>query len=407
MIKNYGFLLNEIEDPKAYKLGSVELPKIVIREDGQYDDFLPSDELQYTPNFDTYGCTIFGTENIQQTLERVHYGKSSEYDERYNYNLVEIIPPGADPHDAAESFRKDGVISGQLPMTETSEEFSKPRPMPTKYVSLGIAHPYELRHQWLWRSPRDKTTRTKLIKEYLRYGPLGVSVTAWEEENGVYVDRGLQNTHWTILYGWNEKGWKIYDSYPPHKKVLSYDHNIESCKRYQLIPNTRKEQSNLIQQWLNLLLQWLGLIRAKNEPQVPPRPLIEPVVTLIPEPVPKPPKYLWGTKEEARHSVRVICDEEGLSVNEKNLICAVIECESGFDTKAVHKNNDARKSVDYGLCQYNSFWYIGEGKPIASVDEALNNPERCVRVMIQQFRNGRLKDWVCFSSNRYKKFIKK
>ena len=91
MIKNYGFKLNDLEDPKAYKLGAIELPKVVLREDGQWASWLPVDELQFTPKYETYGCTVYGTENIFQTLERFHHTQTREYDERYNYNLVKIL----------------------------------------------------------------------------------------------------------------------------------------------------------------------------------------------------------------------------------------------------------------------------------------------------------------------------
>ena len=285
MIKNYGFKLNEVPDERAYKLGAVELPKNVLREDGQWSGWTPIDELQTTPRYDTYGCTIYATENIQQTLERFYFGKTSEYDERYNYNLVKVVPPGADPHDAAQSFKNDGVVSGLLPITEAFEEYATPRPMPTKYVAQGIAHPYMLLHQWLWQKPIDKETRTKLIKEYLQYSPLGVSVTAWSERNGVYIDEGRRNTHWTMLYGWTDKGWLIFDSYAPHRKVLSFDHNIECAKRYQLVANTRKAQVSILQKILSLMAQILGLVQSPTiEPKVPiiePHPSTEPVGSLL------------------------------------------------------------------------------------------------------------------------------
>lgn len=279
MIKNYGFKRNEIDDERAYKLGAIELPKISLRPDGQWGQYTPIDELQHTPNYDTYGCTIYGTENIQQTMERCIFGKTQEYDERYNYNIVKISPPGADPHDAAESFRNDGVISGLLPMTSTYEEYSKPRPVPTSILAKGIAHPYELRHQWLWTKPQTKTNRTNLIKEHLQYSPLGVSVTAWKEKNGVYVDDGKRNTHWTMLYGYNDKGWLIYDSYAPHRKILSFDHSIECCKRYQLVQSTRKQQLSLFQKVLQALFSWTNLLSKTEEPKIE-SPKTVPVLTL-------------------------------------------------------------------------------------------------------------------------------
>ena len=281
-------------------------------------------------------------------------------------------------------------------MTNTLEEYASPRPMPSKYIKLGASYPHELRHQWLWQKSQDKETRTKLLKEYLTYGVLGVSVTAWKCGSGVCVDDGQRNTHWTMLYGYNDKGWKIYDSYAPHRKILSYDHNIEVCKRYILVPSSRQQRISILQRLIELFKQLL----ANNEESINP-----PVITPPKPELPPLQALRWETPAEARHSVRVLCDEMGLSVPDKNILCAVIACESGFNTQAINKNNDARKSTDYGICQYNSYWYIGEGKPIASVDEALNNPEKCVRVMINQYKKGQIKDWVCYSSGKFAKHL--
>lgn len=293
MIKNYGFKLNDVEDLGAYKLGAIELPKTVLVPDGQWGGWTPIDELQHTPSFDSFGCTVYGTENIQQTLERRVGGKTSEYAERFNYNLVKITPPGADPHDVAQSFKNDGVIPYEdLPMTSTLEEYIKPRPVPNNLISKGIAHPWELRHQWLWQKPISKEERTKLIKEHLQYSPLGVSVTAWSLKNGVYVDNGQRNTHWTMLYGWNDKGWLIFDSYAPHRKVLSYDHNIECCKRYMLVPNTRKAQISIMQKLIDALLSLLGLLK-EQEPATPTIAPNTPVIALQTQPEPIK-LILWG-----------------------------------------------------------------------------------------------------------------
>ncbi len=207
---------------------------------------------------------------------------SKEYSERYHYNLIKIVPPGADPHDAAESFRQNGMIDYDLlPMTSTLAEYATPRPMPTSIVAKGIAHPYEMRHQYLWQKPISKEERVRLVKEHLRYSPLGVSVTAWKEQNGVYVDNGQPNTHWTMLYGWTDKGWKIYDSYSPNRKILSFDHNIEVCKRYVLFISTRKAQLNIFASLLQILQGWLNLIVKEQSPT--------PVVITPPVPIPAQP----------------------------------------------------------------------------------------------------------------------
>ena len=55
---------------------------------------------------------------------------------------------------------------------------------------------------------------------------------------------------------------------------------------------------------------------------------------------------------------------------------------------------------DYGICQFNDgknakgvpFW-IGKGAAFASVEEVLNNPEKCVRVMIKTYKAGHIGWW--------------
>ena len=88
----------------------------------------------------------------------------------------------------------------------------------------------------------NERTKNGKIKECLRYSPLGVSVTAWvyDDETETFIDNGIPNTHWCVLYGWNDKGWKIFDSYNQSKKILSYDHNIQMCKRYLLTSKKNK-----------------------------------------------------------------------------------------------------------------------------------------------------------------------
>lgn len=137
----------------------------------------------------------------------------------------------------------------------------------------------------------------------------------------------------------------------------------------------------------------------------PPTPPISPVAPL------PAPKYLWDTRENTRHSLRVICDEEGLTLEQKDLVSQVLHCESDYNITTVHPNivtktlPDGTKhtytaSTDYGLCQWNDFYH---GKEI-SPDEALHNPEKAMRLMCQYVKAGELKDWVCYSEGLYKNY---
>ncbi len=136
-----------------------------------------------------------------------------------------------------------------------------------------------------------------------------------------------------------------------------------------------------------------------------------PAPTPLPQPAPLKPTspYLWDTIENAHHSVRVICDEQGLKLAEKNLIDAVIHQESGFNARITNKNKNL--STDWGICQINDGpphkkpWWIGPGCYFASIDEVLNVPEKSVRFMIEQYRKGNLGYWVAYSSGAYKQHL--
>lgn len=132
----------------------------------------------------------------------------------------------------------------------------------------------------------------------------------------------------------------------------------------------------------------------------PPEPIQPPIV--IAPPV-ETPKYLWGTPTLARHSVRVIADEEGLDVEQKNTMCATIGAESGWIITAVHKNivNGKVTSVDYGICQWNNVYH---GKEI-SPTEALEDPEKAVRLMCSYWKRGQRDLWMAYKNGSFKRYL--
>lgn len=148
-------------------------------------------------------------------------------------------------------------------------------------------------------------------------------------------------------------------------------------------------------------------------PTPPPLPIPAPTpVPAPPVPVPAPvepkPNLVWDTPENARKSVRIICDEEKLSLSEKNLICAVIMGESGFKNTAKNFNKNAAGvtlSTDWGICQINDHYHIGTGKTFPSVAYVLENPDKVVRWMIKMYRAGHLNWWIAYKSGAYKKYL--
>lgn len=141
------------------------------------------------------------------------------------------------------------------------------------------------------------------------------------------------------------------------------------------------------------------------------------------------PSYDWSTVASARHSVRVICDEEGVSsakniliddayYSEKDTLCATIGEESGWQSyylsgpkkgepvQRFNRSKDGRivLSTDNGICQWNSYWHWVRSGEI-SPDEALNNPEKSVRLMCAYWKQGKQHEWVAYDTGAYKKHL--
>lgn len=257
MKKNYGLIFEE-RDPNAFVLGAGKLPEVVLKEDGQWDNFLPVYEYQ-AQDYETYGCTAYGSLNLVEIMIKRLTNFEENLSDRFIYNVAEINPPGADPHRILEVIRNSGAIPEKdLPRPSTLKEFKTPRPMSQDLLDKGLEFPWEVKHEYVkWN---DLENKKYVMKNALRYSPLGVSVSAWTERNGVYVDDGRPNNHWCVIYGWNAKGWKCFDTYDGGLKTLAWDHTFQVCKRIHLEKNNRLPKISIITKLLNLLKEMLGLI---------------------------------------------------------------------------------------------------------------------------------------------------
>lgn len=142
-----------------------------------------------------------------------------------------------------------------------------------------------------------------------------------------------------------------------------------------------------------------------EEPKSAPQPVSVPITV----PMPSEPAYLWRTPQEAYHSTRVICDESGLTVDEKNLICACIYQESTFKNGAINRNKNSRgetTSTDWGICQINDYFNIGSGKPFPTVAYVVDNPEKAVRWMLKMYKQGHLNLWSSYKFGAYKQWLR-
>lgn len=252
---NYGYIKPKI-DSNHYILGGYNsLPKEILQPDGQWDKNIPSPESQERCFIETYNCTSFGTLNVFEILFRKMFLLDNNFSDRFLGIKAGTTPPGNDPHIVIESARKSGFIKEQsLPFSDIIKSWSEyysykgGSEITCTKEGLNFLKTYDIGHEWVFTGGVSKEVRLSLMKEALKYSPLGVSVSAWNESQGLYIDLGQQNNHWTVIYGYDDKGWKCFDSYEPYLKTISYDHNIEFCKRYSIKKIATQES------WFSILI---------------------------------------------------------------------------------------------------------------------------------------------------------
>lgn len=380
-------------------LGSNGIPLPIIKVDGDWTSYLPTFESQLENTFDSDGCTVYGTLNGIETLEKYVYGTESNHSDRFTYNAVGISPPGSDPHLVATTIRGTGLVDEtDLPDACTSlAEFMTPRPLTIDLRIKGQKwlQKKQLGHQWLWDTQPDQKTRIALITEALTKGVVCISVTAWykNDQGFYYSPDGLPNEHWTHVYKVDETGIYVFDSYitdGAFLKKVTLDHNIQFAKVYFFTVPT--QQQNWLSQLISSLLQLVGLKQKQ-----------------VAISVGAMPPYSWDTPQNSEHSVRVICDQQGLNPAWKDIIQACVHQESLFNNNAVNHNKNSQgvtTSTDWGICQINDRYHIGTHLDFPSVDYVVNNPDKAVIFMINMSKAGKLNLWVSYSSGAYKKYLK-
>ena len=262
-MKNYGLLEKAIE-LGAYLLGQQRLPMIPYVEDGNWEDFLPRYENQTTKHGqETSGCTVWGSQNQIETFEKCVFDSEPNYSERFTYLLTGIEPSkGTDPQNTYECIRKNGlIVEALLPMTNSLEDYLDKSDITGSLLARGInwTQRYDFKHEWVWASATERPLDyMDVLKDMLKTSPVGVSVSAWNEENGVFVsNKGSVNNHFCLLYKFDEEGYPwIFDSYDHSKKKLSKDHNIRRAKRIWMNKKTKqglRNHRNLLQEIIHRL----------------------------------------------------------------------------------------------------------------------------------------------------------
>ena len=133
-----------------------------------------------------------------------------------------------------------------------------------------------------------------------------------------------------------------------------------------------------------------------------PPPIAPPSPVLPPIPAPVEPSHAWADyPADGKLALRIMVCQKCLAApfNDDKMtdFFATIEGESGFNPYCENINKDG--TGDYGLCQLNSYWYLPPNN--LTPQQAEDNPEKCVDIMVNAWKQGRMTDWVAYKFGGY------
>ncbi len=243
-ITNHGFIAPTIQ-PEDYVFGSYNAKQEVLQPNGQWDWFLPPIELQSRGGLETMACTVFGSQTAVQMIADRKYRIKQNFSERFTGTLAGISRYGGSPHKACEVMRKTGLISDRLlPFSDdidTWEEFYAPISKGHLRVGKDWLDSWDFKHEYVFTGGRLEDKQNLLMLALIE-SPIALSVLAWQERNGLYYkDKGQQDNHWCVLYGYIEdKHWKIYDTYDKTCKELEWSYDFGFAKKFSIKKKPQK-----------------------------------------------------------------------------------------------------------------------------------------------------------------------
>lgn len=272
---------------KAWRLGSkrasARFGALPLMPGGHgWDAHIPSFESQNVGNVESFACTVFASAKAWITLaNRLKYTFPDNIAERFNAIVAGIVPPGANPHDVAESMRTVGMIENKyLPFDKkikSTEAFYQPKPMPEELIAEAkkLVQQYEFGHETIFNDPQyglRTLNKPAKLKEALSRGTVCLSVHAWKEDaqGFFYKDPTDLDQHWTFLVDYVEgEYWLVDDQYAPYEKKIRWETDFQTAEVYFLqenktgiAPEDRAYFSKMLQQMAESLKRlWLLLAK--------------------------------------------------------------------------------------------------------------------------------------------------
>lgn len=259
-----------------FVFGSGELKGTILRENGDWRDYLVPDEQQSRGAIETSACATFHTIRPIAILQEEVYSLLNEnYSERFISQLSGTTKVGNSPNKVAQAIRDFGLIADSLlPFSEDITSWEEYNSFKGGNKDKCLVEGQKWRtawnfgYDWVFQGNPSIEVKYQRMKEALKYSPLGISVYAWvRNDNGEYYrPAGAPDTHWcTAVYIDEKNRIYVHDTYEPFIKILEPNYDIGFCMRYSIekkqIPTQGKSFWGKV---LEYILRVIASLHAKN-----------------------------------------------------------------------------------------------------------------------------------------------
>jgi hypothetical protein len=274
----------------------------IIRENGDWRDYLPPDELQNQNGVESSGCYVEAQQATIATIQEEQFNLPDQnYSARLNTLLSNGTESGGDPIAGAKSIKYDGLVFEEdMPFKDISNwsEYHSWKGVDENKIR---AKAKEFLEKWSLNFKilveRDIPLKTKYqdLREGLKRSPVDISVCAWYEANGEYYKpQGKRDNHFVEAVYVDDKD-RIYirDTYYPHLKILAPKTNFEFALTWVVEKRPYEQKVNLLKQLIALLGKWIGLIE-----ETPKEPVKPPETPKISQPEPSKREQLFAVAKK-------------------------------------------------------------------------------------------------------------
>jgi hypothetical protein len=200
--------------------------RVILKEDGQWVDFITEYESQKNDFFNAFDCATQGGWNGVQIVINYLYGIVLNKSKRYTAVMGGTVPgKGASMNQIMEAIRKIGSVEEELwpSMTPemTEDEFYKPIPGEVQEKESFLKSGYLFNHEWVKRPlPFNSPASPEDIWSMLKYSPIPAAVDGnyvfYEDKlsyeyfnrytHVILIVGGIENEYFLILDSENPSG---------------------------------------------------------------------------------------------------------------------------------------------------------------------------------------------------------